>query len=287
MAGAKEIRTKIKSIKNTQKITRPMEMVAASKMRKAQERMQAARPYASRIRTVIGHLAQGRLEYKHPYLIRREPKRIGLIVISTDRGLCGGLNTNLFKTTVQTMRGWDEKKVPMDICTIGKKAEGFFRRLGGNIVSTLTNLKDKPSIMDVIGTVKILLDEYNAEKLDQIYLIYNEFVNTMAQRPKVEMILPVVDTEPKNAEKHSWDYIYEPDPKSLLDELLIRYIESLVYQGVVENMASEQASRMVAMKNASENASEIIDDLQLIYNKARQAAITREISEIVAGAAAV
>jgi len=287
MAGAKEIRSKIKSIKSTQKITRAMEMVAASKMRKAQERMQSSRPYAKRIRTVIGHLAKGRLEYKHPYLVEREPKRIGLIVISTDRGLCGGLNANLFKTTVQTMRSWNEKEIPMDICTIGKKSEGFFKRLGGNIVSSLSNLKDKPSILDVIGTVRIMLDHYNAEKLDRIYLIYNEFVNTMTQKPKVELILPIIDPEPVKKDKYSWDYLYEPDAKELLDALLIRYVESLVYQGVVENMASEQAARMVAMKNASENASEIIDDLQLIYNKARQAAITRELSEIVAGAAAV
>lgn len=287
MAGAKEIRSKIKSIQGTQKITRAMEMVAASKMRKAQERMQASRPYAKRIRTVISHLATGRLEYKHPYLIAREAKHVGIIVISTDRGLCGGLNTNMFKTTVQAMRGWHEQQIPIDICTIGKKSESFFRRLGGNIVASLSNLKDKPSIMDVIGTVRIMLDEYNAEKLDRIYLIYNEFVNTMTQKPKIEMILPITDTEEASNEKYSWDYIYEPEPKELLDALLVRYIESLVYQGVVENMACEQAARMVAMKNASENAAELIDDLRLIYNKARQATITRELSEIVAGAAAV
>jgi F-type H+-transporting ATPase subunit gamma len=287
MAGAKEIRSKIKSIKSTQKITRAMEMVAASKMRKAQERMQASRPYAKRIRTVINHLAAGRLEYQHPYLVERPAKRVGLIVISTDRGLCGGLNANLLKTTVQTMRGWDEKQIPLDICTIGKKAEGFFRRLGGNIVSSLSNLKDKPSIMDIIGTVKIMLDEYDAGKLDRIYLIYNEFINTMTQKPKVEMILPIMDTKPDERNQYSWDYIYEPAAKELVDALLTRYVESLVYQGVVENLASEQAARMVAMKNASENAAELIDDLQLIYNKARQAAITRELSEIVAGAAAV
>lgn len=287
MAGAKEIRTKIKSIKSTQKITRAMEMVAASKMRKAQDRMQASRPYAKRIRTVISNLASGRLEYKHPYLIEREPKTVGLIVISTDRGLCGGLNSNLFKATVQTMRAWNEKQVNLDICTIGRKAEGFFKRLGGNIIASLSNLKDKPTILDIIGTVKIMLDEYDEGKIDRIYLIYNEFINTMTQKPKVDMILPIIDTDPEKRTRYSWDYIYEPDAKELLDALLIRYVESLVYQGVVENLASEQAARMVAMKNASENAAELIDDLQLIYNKARQSAITQELSEIVAGAAAV
>lgn len=287
MAGAKEIRTKIKSIKSTQKITRAMEMVAASKMRKAQERMRASRPYASRIRNVISHLAAGRLEYQHPYLVERQPKRVGFMVISTDRGLCGGLNANLFRTTVQAMRTWDEKNIPIDICAIGKKAESFFRRMGGNVIASISGLGDKPSIQDVIGTVKVMLDAYDLEQIDRLYLIYNEFVNTMTQKTRIELLLPIIDTVEDESKKFAWDYIYEPDAKELLEALLVRYIESLVYQGIVENGASEQAARMVAMKNASDNARELIDDLQLMYNKARQAAITRELSEIVAGAGAV
>ncbi len=287
MASAKEIRSKTKSIKSTQKITRAMQMVAASKMRKAQDRMQASRPYAEKIRVVISHVVRGRLEYKHPYLIEREAKRVGFIVVSTDRGLCGGLNANLFKMTVQTMRGWHEKSLPIDVCTIGKKAENFFHRLGGNVISSISNLGNKPGILDVIGTVKVMLDMYNEQKIDRVYLVYNEFINTMTQKPKIELILPIVDAEHKEDGGYSWDYLYEPAARELLETLLIRYIESLVYQGIVENIACEQAARMVAMKNASDNASELIDELQLIYNKARQAAITRELSEIVAGAAAV
>ncbi len=288
MSDTKEVRSKIKSIRSTRKITSAMQMVAASKMRKAQNRMQASRPYAEKVRIVISHLAQGRLEYKHPYLIERTPRRVGFIVVSTDRGLCGGLNINVFKTTVQQMRVWNDKSVPVDICSIGKKAESFFRRMGGNVVSSLTDLGNKPGIMDLIGTVKVMLDMYNEEKLDRVYLISNEFENTMTQKPRIDMLLPIVDTEThQKAGHYSWDYLYEPDAKELLDALLIRYVESLVYQGVVENIACEQAARMVAMKNASDNASELIDELQLIYNKARQAAITRELSEIVAGAAAV
>ncbi len=289
MSDAKEIRTKIKSIKSTQKITRAMQMVAASKMRKAQDRMQSSRPYAEKIKVVIGHLVQGRLEYQHPYLIAREPRRVGFIVISTDRGLCGGLNANLLKITLQTMRTWHEKGVPIDICSVGKKAESFFKRMGGNIVSSISNLGNKPGILDVIGAVKVMLDLYDEEKLDRVYLVYNTFINTMVQRPVLEMLLPIIDTAPtiENDGKFSWDYLYEPDAKGLLDALLVRYIESLVYQGIVENVACEQAARMVAMKNASDNASELIGELQLMYNKARQASITRELSEIVAGAAAV
>lgn len=289
MSDAKEIRTKVISIKNTQKITRAMQMVAASKMRRAQDRMQASRPYAEKVKIVISHLAEGRLEYKHPYLIEREPKHVGFMVISTDRGLCGGLNVNLLKTTVQAMRSWHEKEIPIDICSIGKKAESFFRHMGGNIVSSISNVGNKPSILDVIGTVKVMLDLYNEGKLDRIYLVYNKFINTMTQKPLLEMVLPIVDTAPtlEKEGKFSWDYLYEPDAKSLLDALLVRYIESLVYQGIVENIACEQAARMVAMKSASDNASELIDELQLMYNKARQASITRELSEIVAGAAAV
>ena len=289
MSGAKEIGSKVKTIQNTQKITRAMQMVAASKMRKAQDRMQASRPYAEKVKRVIGHLAKGRLEYQHPYLMEREPKRVGFMVVSTDRGLCGGLNTNLLKATVQGMRPWHEKAIPIDICSIGKKAESFFTRMGSNIVSSLSHLGNKPSILEVIGTVKVMLDLYNEEKLDRIYLVYNKFINKMIQTPILEMVLPIVDAVPDNesAGKFSWDYLYEPDAKVLLDALLVRYIESLTFQGIVENIACEQAARMIAMKNASNNAVELIDELQLIYNKARQASITRELSEIVAGAAAV
>lgn len=288
MSDAKEIRTKIKSIKSTQKITRAMQMVAASKMRKAQDRMQASRPYAEKIRVVIGHLAQGHLEYKHPYLVERTPQRVGFMVVSTDRGLCGGLNTNLFKATVQAMRGWHEQNISIDICSIGKKAESFFKHLGGNIVSSISNLGNSPGILDVIGTVKVMLDLYAEAKLDRIYLVYNSFVNTMTQKPKLELLLPICAPEAQTKPSpFAWDYLYEPDAKELLDALLVRYIESLVYQGIVENVACEQAARMVAMKSASDNAAQLIDELQLIYNKARQAAITRELSEIVAGAAAV
>lgn len=294
MSGAKEIRSKIKSIKSTQKITRAMEMVAASKMRKSQDRMRASRPYAERIRGVISHLATGQLEYKHPFLEKRPVKRIGLIVISTDRGLCGGLNVNLFRATVQHMKTWHEQAIPVEICTIGRKAETFFRRMGGDIIASVSQLGDHPGIEDIIGTVKMMMDAYDENRIDQLFLISNEFVNTMLQKPKIEMLLPVLEkpvTDEKkktsNAPQYSWDYIYEPDAKQLLDALLLRYLESLVYQGVIENGASEQAARMVAMKNASENATSLISDLQLMYNKARQASITRELSEIVGGAAAV
>lgn len=290
MSGAKEIRVKIRSIKSTQKITRAMEMVAASKMRRAQERMRSTRPYAERIRAVIAHLASGRLEYPHPYLMEREPKQVGFIVISSDRGLCGGLNANLLRATVQSMKEWHQKNIPIEICTIGRKAELFFRRLGGNVVASLVQLGDRPGINDVIGTVKVMLDAYDELRLDRLYLVSNQFINTMKQEPRVELLLPVLpkkDLRVPRDTRYSWDYIYEPDAKQLLDALLIRYIESLVYQGVVENIACEQAARMVAMKNATENASNLIDELELIYNKARQAAITRELSEIVAGASAV
>jgi F-type H+-transporting ATPase subunit gamma len=286
MAGAKEIRTKIKSIKNTQKITRAMEMVAASKMRRAQERMRATRPYAAKMRNVIGHLALAHPEYNHPYLIERPIKRVGFIVISSDRGLCGGLNVNLFKNMVGTMKQWREQSVEMDICTVGGKAGIFFKRLGGNVVARVTHLGDAPRIADLIGTVKVMLDAYNVGSIDQLYLVYNDFINTMSQKPRVEQLLPIVPSDEVQL-KHHWDYIYEPDAKEVLDGLLMRYVESLVYQGLVENIASEQAARMVAMKSASDNAGNLIDELALAYNKARQAAITREISEIVSGAAAV
>jgi len=286
MAGAKEIRTKIKSIKNTQKITRAMEMVAASKMRRAQERMRATRPYAAKMRNVIGHLALAHPEYNHPYLIERPIKRVGFIVISSDRGLCGGLNVNLFKNMVGAMKQWREQSVEMDICTVGGKAGIFFKRLGGNVVARVTHLGDAPRIADLIGTVKVMLDAYNVGSIDQLYLVYNDFINTMSQKPRVEQLLPIVPSDEVQL-KHHWDYIYEPDAKEVLDGLLMRYVESLVYQGLVENIASEQAARMVAMKSASDNAGNLIDELALAYNKARQAAITREISEIVSGAAAV
>jgi len=287
MSDAKEIRSKIKSIKSTQKITKAMQMVAASKMRKAEDRMKASRPYAEKIKVVISHLVEGRLEYKHPYLMGRPVKRVGIMIISTDRGLCGGLNNNLFKAVVDKMRTWAQHNIEVDICSIGKKAENFFHRFGGNVISSIVNLGGKPGILEVIGTVKVMLDSYNAGLVDEVYLVYNEFVNTMNQAPRVEKILPILETSPREKGKFSWDYLYEPDAKTLLDALLIRYLESLVYQGIVENIACEQAARMVAMKNATDNANDLIHELDLVYNKARQASITQELSEIVAGAAAV
>ena len=286
MAVGKEIRTKIKSIKNTQKITRAMEKVATSKMRKAQMRMQASRPYALKMRSVIGHLAHAHPEYKHPYMIERDVKKVGYVVVSSDKGLCGGLNANLLRATVGDMRQWHQKNVKMDMCTIGRKAAGFFARLGGNIVAQTANLGDQPRIADLIGVVKVMLDAYNKGEVDRVMLVYNEFVNTMTQKPTILQLLPIV-AEKEDALKHHWDYIYEPEAKDVLDALLMRYVESLVYQGVIDNLACEHASRMVAMKAASDNAGNIIGDLQLTYNKARQAAITQEISEIVGGAAAV
>lgn len=286
MAVGKEIRTQIKSIKNTQKITRAMEMVAASKMRKAQERMRASRPYADKIRDIVGHLAQAHPEYRHPFMKEREVKRVGIIIISTDRGLCGGLNTNAFKTSLMALREWREKGAEVDVCTIGAKAEAFFKRLRSSIVGHVSHLGDAPKISDLIGTVKIMLDAYNEGRIDRLYVVYNQFVNTMAQKPQAIQLLPIQGTQDEQL-KHHWDYLYEPEAKDVLDDLLMRYIESLVYQGVVENIASEQAARMVAMKAASDNAGDFISGLQLVYNKARQAAITQEISEIVGGAAAV
>jgi len=286
MAVGKEIRGKIKSIKNTQKITKAMEMVAASKMRKAQERMRASRPYAEKIRNVIGHLANAHPEYRHPYLEDRDVKRVGIIVISTDRGLCGGLNTNAFKTAVHTMREWQAKNVEIDLCTIGAKAEGFFKRIRANIAGHVSHLGDAPKIADLIGTVKIMLDAYDEGRIDRLFVVYNEFVNTMTQKPQALQLLPIEGMDDPEL-KHHWDYLYEPEAKPVLDNLMMRYIESLVYQGVVDNIACEQAARMVAMKAASDNAGNFIGELQLAYNKARQAAITQEISEIVGGAAAV
>ncbi|MGD8912946.1 MAG: F0F1 ATP synthase subunit gamma [Candidatus Thiodiazotropha sp.] len=286
MAGAKEIRTQIASIKNTSKITKAMEMVAASKMRKAQNRMAATRPYAEKMRNVIGHLFHAHPEYKHTFMIEREVKRVGYIIVSSDRGLCGGLNNNLFRKLVKEMRVHRDNGVEVDFCTIGNKALGFFGRFGGNVVSQATHLGDTPHIEDLIGTVKVMLDAYTEGKIDRIYIAYNDFVNTMTQSPSVEQLVPIASTMEEEL-KHHWDYIYEPDSKEVLDNLLSRYVESLVYQAVVENGACEQSARMVAMKAASDNAGNLIDELQLIYNKARQAAITQEISEIVGGAAAV
>jgi F-type H+-transporting ATPase subunit gamma len=286
MAGAKEIRTQIGSIKNTSKITKAMEMVAASKMRKAQNRMSATRPYADKMRNVIGHLFHAHPEYKHTFMIEREVKRVGYIIVSSDRGLCGGLNNNLFRKLVKELKAHRESGVEVDFCTIGNKALGFFGRFGGNIISQSTHLGDVPHIEDLIGTVKVMLDAYAEGKIDRIYIAYNNFVNTMTQSPTFEQLVPIASTMEEEL-KHHWDYIYEPDSKEVLDNLLGRYVESLVYQAVVENGACEQSARMVAMKSASDNAKSLIDELQLIYNKARQAAITQEISEIVGGAAAV
>jgi len=286
MAGAKEIRTQIASIKNTQKITKAMQMVAASKMRRAQERMLATRPYAAKIQNVVSHLSHAHPEYHHPYLEQREAKRVGLIIISTDRGLCGGLNINLFKSVITAMKEWDAAGLEVDLTLIGSKSNSFFKRLGGNITATATQLGDAPSIVELIGTVKVMLDSYEKGSIDQLYIAHNEFVNTMSQHPVLKQLIPVTGEADEQLETH-WDYIYEPDSRPVMDALMIRYIESLVYQGVVENVACEQAARMVAMKSATDNAGDLIGELQLIYNKARQAAITQEISEIVSGAAAV
>jgi F-type H+-transporting ATPase subunit gamma len=287
MAVGKEIRTKIASIKNTQKITRAMEMVAASKMRKTKDRMQATRPYSKKIGQIIKHLAQANPEYKHPYLIARDVKRVGIILVSSDRGLCGGLNSNLFRKTLKQLIEWDKANIEVDVCTIGTKASGFFSNVKVNLVGQVSKLGDAPHLQDIIGVIKIMLDAYEEGRIDQLYVVSNEFVNTMTQRPTVEQLLPVVACELDENLNGHWDYIYEPDAKDVLDHLLNRFIESKVYQGLVENNACEQSARMVAMKSASDNAGNLIGELQLIYNKARQAAITQEISEIVAGAAAV
>ncbi len=286
MANAKEIRTQIKSIRSTQKITKAMEMVAASKMRKVQGRMAASRPYADRIRKVIGHLAKANPEYRHPFMLEREVKRVGFIIISTDRGLCGGLNVNLFKTAILALREWREKQVESDFCILGAKAVAFFRRVGGRVLAQTTHLGDTPHVEDLIGSVKVMLDAYRDGTIDRLYLVNNVFVNTMSQKPTVSQLLPVQGVEDPELQTH-WDYIYEPESRELLDSVLTRFVESQVYQGVVENVACEQAARMVAMKSASDNAGDLINSLQLAYNKARQAAITKELAEIVGGAAAV
>ena len=286
MAVGKEIRTQIGSIKSTQKITSAMEMVAASKMRKAQDRMGATRPYAEKMRAVIEHLSQSHPEYKHPYTQDREVKRAGYIVVSSDRGLCGGLNSNLFRRLAASIKEQADDGIEVSFCTIGQKATGFFGRFGGEMLGQVTHLGDAPRIEDLIGTVKVMLDAFDAGELDRIYVAYNSFVNTMTQAPTVEQLVPIAQADDEEL-KHHWDYIYEPDAKDVLNGLLTRYVESLVYQSVVENAACEQSARMVAMKAATDNAGDLIDELQLVYNKARQAAITQEISEIVSGAAAV
>ncbi len=288
MAGSKEIRTKIKSVENTRKITRAMEMVAASKMRKAQERMRAARPYAEKIRQVAAHLSRANPEYKHPFLVKRDTvKNVGILLITSDKGLCGGLNTNILRLVVSRMKGWEGEGKGISVCPIGNKGFGFMTRIGAKVKSHMTGLGDTPHIEKLIGAVKVMLDAYTAGEVDAIYLAYNDFINTMKQEPKVVQLLPLSGEELGAPSTTTWDYIYEPDAKAVVDELLVRYVESLVYNAVTENQASEQSARMVAMKSASDNAKTVIGELKLIYNKARQAAITKEISEIVGGAAAV
>ena len=286
MAGGKEIRTKIASIGNTQKITKAMEMVSASKMRKAQDRMKLGKPYAHRIRSVIGHIANSSPEYRHQYFDTREVKRVGYIVVSTGRGLCGGLNINAFKATVASMKEWADKNVEIDICTIGGRAATFFNSYGGNVVASVRDIGDTAEVADVIGAVRIMLDKFDDGSIDQLMIVSNDFVNTMTHTPTIVQLLPLLPSEEEDLQHH-WDYLYEPDAKDLLDGLLLRFIESQVYQAVVENNACEQAARMIAMKSASDNAADLIDELGLVYNKARQAAITQELSEIAGGAAAV
>ncbi|GAB4165185.1 MAG: F0F1 ATP synthase subunit gamma [Rhodocyclaceae bacterium] len=287
MAGGKEIRTKIKSVQNTQKITKAMEMVAASKMRKAQDRMRAARPYGEKIRSIIGHLAHANTEYRHPFLIRRDTvKCAGLIVVTSDKGLCGGLNTNVLRLALGRIREWETQGEEIRVTCIGNKGLGFMQRLGVRVLSQVTGLGDTPHLERLVGPVKVMLDAYVGDELDQVFLAYTRFVNTMKQEAVIEQLLPL-EGEDVAARTHAWDYLYEPDAKPVLDDLLVRYTEALIYQAVAENMASEQSARMVAMKSASDNAGNVISELQLVYNKTRQAAITKEISEIVSGAAAV
>ena len=287
MAGAREIRTKIKSVANTRKVTRALEMVSASKIRKAQELMRASRPYARAMRQVIGHIAHATAEYKHPFMVTRETvKRVGYIVVSTDRGLCGGLNANLFRKLLAEIRDQQAKGVEIDIVTIGSKASAFFRRLKVNVVGSVTHLGERPQISQLIGVIKVMLDAYSAGRVDRVNLAYNDFVNTMTQQASVHSLLPLPPAD-EFVSAHNWDYLYEPDAETVMEHVLTRYVESLVYQAALENLASEHAARMVAMKSASDNATKLIDNLTLVYNKARQAAITQEISEIVGGAAAV
>ncbi len=287
MAGGREIKTKIKSVQNTRKVTRALEMVSASKIRKAQDRMKSSRPYARLMRQMIGHIAKANSEYQHPYLVEREEvDRVGYIIVSTDRGLCGGLNSSLFRKILADMRQWQDKGVEIDVVTIGQKATALFRRLKVNMLASVAHLGEQPKVEQLIGVIKVMVDSYGANGADRVFLCYNDFVNTMSQKPTVDQLLPLPASEELDA-RHDWDYIYEPDAPTVLDDVLTRYVESLVYQALLENQASEHAARMVAMKAASDNATKLIDTLNLIYNKARQAAITQEISEIVGGAAAV
>ncbi|MBX9632854.1 MAG: F0F1 ATP synthase subunit gamma [Burkholderiales bacterium] len=287
MAGSKEIRTKIKSVQNTRKITKAMEMVAASKMRKAQDRMRAARPYAEKIRNVAAHISHANPEYRHPFLIERDTvKKVGIIIVTTDKGLCGGLNTNVQRLALTQMKQWESEGESFEVCCIGNKGLSFMQRLGANIVSQVTQLGDRPHLEKLIGAVKIMLDGYTSDRFDRLMIFYTKFINTMKQEPVCEQLLPL-SGEKLGVPEGSWDYIYEPEAKGVLDQVLTRYIEAIVYQAVAENMSSEQSARMVAMKSASDNAANVIDELTLIYNKSRQAAITKELSEIVGGAAAV
>ncbi|MEH0667719.1 F0F1 ATP synthase subunit gamma [Vibrio scophthalmi] len=288
MANTKEIRSKIGSVKSTQKITKAMEMVAASKMRRTQDAMEGPRPYAEIIRKVIGHLAHGTLEYKHPFLVERGAKRVGYIVVSTDRGLCGGLNINLFKQAVKEMNDWSNQGVEIELAVIGSKATSYFNSIGAKIVAQTSGLGDTPSLDDLIGSIKVMLKKYEEGEIDRLYLVFNEFVNSMTQQPKIDQLIPLPKSMSDDESfKHAWSYMFESDQKVLLNTLMSRYIESQVYQAVVENLACEMAARMIAMKAASDNAGNLIDELELVYNKARQAAITQELSEIVSGAAAV
>ncbi|WP_029147639.1 F0F1 ATP synthase subunit gamma [Methylophilus sp. 5] len=287
MAGSKEIRTKIKSVENTRKITKAMEMVAASKMRKAQDRMRASRPYADKIRNVAAHLSFAQSEYRHPFLIKRDVvKNVGLIVVSSDKGLCGGLNTNVLRLSLNQMKAWEAEGKGISVSAIGNKGYGFMNRIGAQVKSHITGLGDTPHLEKLIGTIKVMLDAYIAGEIDQLYICYTKFINTMKQEPTMQQLLPLTGEQLGSPNGH-WDYIYEPEAKPVVDELMVRYIESLIYNAVAENMASEQSARMVAMKSASDNAKSVIGELKLVYNKARQAAITKEISEIVGGAAAV
>ncbi len=288
MAGAKEIRSKISSIKNTQKITSAMEMVAASKMRKTQEHMRASKPYASKLYDVVKHVARAQAEYKHVFMTEREQKRIGVIVVTSDRGLCGGLNANLLRETISNMKGWHDNGQEVRLCVVGRKGRSFFNRVGGQIIASVDQLGDTPSVADIIGAVKVMLDAFEAGEIDALHVVYNEFVNTMTQKPVMKLLLPLPRAEEDDEVLgHHWDYIYEPEAKALLDDLLTRYIELQVYQAVVENIACEQAAKMIAMKSATDNAGDLIKTFQLAYNKARQAAITQELAEIVGGADAL
>lgn len=293
MAGSREIRNKIKSVKNTQKITRAMEMVAASKMRRAQERMKKARPYGEKIRNVAAHMSRAYTEYRHPFLIERDTvKRIGIIVVTSDKGLCGGLNTNVLRMAVSKMKAWEAEGEQIEVCCIGNKGLGFMNRMGANVISQVVSLGDAPDLERLIGAIKVLLDGYNQDRFDRVYLFYTRFINTMKQEPVMEQLLPLSDERLRSSDgptgqRGVWDYIYEPEAKPVIDDVMVRYVEALIYQALTENIASEQSARMVAMKAASDNAGNVINELTLIYNKSRQAAITKELSEIVGGAAAV